>query len=170
MQKFIRFGTSQQDQYDIIIHARNRPVRFATEGHNYPIELWLRLIELLKKHGFERIAAIGTKEQAFAPAGSLDFRGIAMEQLMNMMASTRMVIGPSSGPIHLASLCGTPHVVWARGRASARVDQRNKERYESYWNPLKTPVTVILHRNEEPPVDPARILACVLEMNARIHK
>ena len=34
--------------------------------------------------------------------------------------------------MHLASLCGTPNVVWSK--------EDNRVRYEENWNPLKTKV------------------------------
>lgn len=45
-----------------------------------------------------------------------------------------MVIGSSSGPMHLASVTCTPHVVWGGGRNDVRA------RYLKEWNPFKTPV------------------------------
>lgn len=155
IQKFVKFGRRNEDDlYDLTIHARNRPFKFALEGHNYPIEKWYELLAMLRDRGYKRIAAIGTHAQALAPEGVEDLRGVDLQRVMDVMASSRLVIGPSSGPMHLASLCGVPHAVWARGRRQSAVNTRNRERYESYWNPHRTPTKVILHGDKEvvPPI------------------
>ena len=46
------------------------------------------------------------------------------------MQKTRVVIGQSSGPMHLASLCRVPHAVWGHHRLY--------QRYADTWNPHKT--------------------------------
>ncbi|MBV9210830.1 MAG: hypothetical protein JOZ52_09395 [Acidobacteria bacterium] len=61
-----------------------------------------------------------------------------MSELADVLASSRLILGSSSGVMHFASLCGCPQaVVTAKG---------NKIRYETAWNPLQTPVLII---NEE---------------------
>jgi hypothetical protein len=59
--------------------------------------------------------------------------------------------GHSSGPLHLASLCGTPHLVWTN-RKTYGMGKTSREKYESWWNPLRTPVTV-LDSGFDPTVD-----------------
>ena len=39
-------------------------------------------------------------------------RGIETEELCSILASSKCCVGPSSGLMHLASLCKTPHLVW----------------------------------------------------------
>jgi len=163
-QAFVQFGTPSNDGFDLVIHARNRPFKYAFEGHNYPLDKWNELIVMLKEHGYEHIAAIGTTDQALLPEGVVDRRGAPLDEVMNMMSSARLMLGPSSGPMHLASLCGTPHVVWARDRQQSAINKRNKERYESYWNPLETPTRVILHGDKEV-IDPGRIVVAALELD-----
>jgi len=144
-QCFIRFGKPVEQRSGIVIHARKRPDSFNTEHHNYPEAEWVNLLKQLRASGIETITAIGTHAQAIAPAGAVDMRGIPLQAVMDVMAASKLVIGPSSGPMHLASLCGTPHVVWTHGRVQSALMKRNRERYEQYWNPLKTPAYVIVH-------------------------
>jgi len=166
-QQFAKFGVPSADnKYDLTIHARNRPTLFAFEGHNYPLEKWNEVLAMLRALGYERIAAIGTKAQALAPEGTEDLRGIDLGSVMNVMASSRLVIGPSSGPMHLASLCKVPHVVWARDRHQSAVQTRNKERYEDYWNPHRTKVRVISHGDKEV-VDANAIVEAVKALDNR---
>ena len=80
----------------------------------------------------KRIACIGTKGESGWIEGTADLRGLSLEVLFDIMRSADFAFGPSSGPMHLASLCGLPHVVWSI--------PDNKKRYEVNWNPLSTKV------------------------------
>jgi len=62
---------------------------------------------------------------------------------MDNMAATRLVVGPSSGPMHLASLCGTPHLVWTDQIRYSAIQVNNRKRYETLWNPFCTPCWVL---------------------------
>ena len=48
------------------------------------------------------------------------------------MNKSKLIIGPSSGPMHLASLSGLKHLVWS--------SEHNKSRYLNICNPFKTEV------------------------------
>ena len=48
------------------------------------------------------------------------------------MNKSKLIVGPSSGPMHMASLCGLKHLVWST--------EYNRVRYERDWNPFKTEV------------------------------
>jgi len=131
-QKFVKYGNKTgKNKFDIIVHARNTNKR-NTAYRNWPMDRWNNLISELKGHN---IACIGTKHAAAHLAGTTDMRGIPMSDLCDMMADSKLVIGTSSGPLHLASLCGTPHVVLSHGC--------NIERYEKHWNPFNTKVKVV---------------------------
>jgi hypothetical protein len=45
--------------------------------------------------------------------------------------------------MHLASLCGTTHLVWTDQNFWGSCDGTNKQRYEKNWNPLQTKAVVI---------------------------
>lgn len=140
-QKFIQFGdTARGELTDVLIHARSS---FGTRpGHSWPIEHWESVLEGLCRANL-KAAAIGSMDGALCPAGALDWRGIKMQQLMDNMAATRLVVGPSSGPIHLASLCGTPHLVWTDQVRYSVIQVNNRKRYETLWNPFCTPCRVL---------------------------
>jgi hypothetical protein len=161
-QQFITYGFSNQvpvqDRADVLIHARHRSNR--NPSHNWPEEKWKILCEALWQAGV-KVAAVGTSLESLCPSGTFDKRNIPMHELMNMMAAAKVVVGPSSGPMHLASLCGAPHVVWTDTRVQPSIGATNKERYEKLWNPLKTPCTV-LDMGWQPLVEP--VLAAVLDL------
>jgi len=71
-----------------------------------------------------------------------DFRDIPLDQTMNLMSSTRLVLGPSSGPMHLASLCGAAHLVWT-DRRTFSMGITSREKYETWWNPLNSKAIVL---------------------------
>jgi ADP-heptose:LPS heptosyltransferase len=82
---------------------------------------------------YKKIAFIGTKEESYCPDRAADLRGVGLSRLADVMASSSLVMGGSSGPIHFASLCGTPHLTWGGYRL------RTFFRYAWDWNPFQVP-------------------------------
>ena len=116
------YGSEQTDGYDYIFHIRSR--QSVRPQDNWSIDNWNELKDLL---GDKKIACIGTKSESGWIEGTDDKRGVELQTLFNLLYNAKCVFGPSSGPIHLASLCATPHVVWSI--------PNNKIRYEENWNP-----------------------------------
>lgn len=140
-QSFVRFGSKEHGKrlgynFDIIVHAR-KPIG-KRPGHSYPLNRWNELIRRLPKC---RIACIGN--EAYAPEGTVDMRVAPMQDCMDAIASATMCMGPSSGPMHLASLCGTPHMVWTDTKYYSAIGCDNARRYHLLWNPLRTPCKVL---------------------------
>ena len=119
-------GKRKYKRYDYIFHLRRRPLR---QEDNWSTENWIKLKNLL---GNKKIACIGTKSESGHIEGTADLRDMKLEKLLPILRSADCAFGSSSGPMHLASLCGLPHVVWSI--------PQNKIRYEDNWNPLQTPV------------------------------
>lgn len=140
-QEWIKFGEHSEDFFDVVIHARAEK-RNGTEERNWSKDKWEALVD-----GFRglKICCIGSKGGSHAIRGAKDMRGISMEPLCNLLASSRTCIGPSSGPIHLASLCGCPHITWSDKKKWMVGDKQatNRERYCTIWNPLGTKVEFI---------------------------
>ena len=153
-QKFMQYGTpmwaeERGRKYDVVIHARNRTDKTEFTGTNYPLEKWTLIVGELLKRGL-RACTIGTQDQAFAVSCANDLRGISLGEVTDVLAAARVVVGPSSGPMHLASLCKTPHVVWSHTRKAPSMGCNNQVRYEKVWNPFNTPVTFIPSINPSP--------------------
>ena len=126
-QDFIKYKSNTLDKnLDILIHARNKVVG---SNRNWDKYNWQLLVDMLLKD--YSIGVIGTDE-AFTLNGCMDLRNLPIEDLVSVINRTKLVVGQSSGPLHLASLCGTPHFVWS--------DETNRKRYAEHWNPFKTPV------------------------------
>jgi hypothetical protein len=150
-QHFVPFGESQSENaYDIVIHARAIP---NLEGNhkkwmrNWPLENWAELCDSLKSY---RLAAVGVPSLSYCPDQVLDLRGIETEKLCSVLASSRCCIGPSSGVMHLASLCRTPHLVWNCAMDHLPFGGNISYRYMRSWNPLGTKVRVLSEMGCQP--------------------
>lgn len=131
-QDFIKYsdGNSYNKQYDILINVRNK-----CSDRDWDYNKWIELISKLKGY---KIATIGTKEHSLGVDGIDDHRGIDLKQLSNLMQSSSLLVSPSSGVAHYASLCGLPHLIWS--------SEFNRLKYLDYWNPFKT--ECIFYSNE----------------------
>lgn len=153
-QLFVPYGHREDalargDLYDVLLHARNKESNNKYYRiYNWAIEKWNVVVQALLKRGL-RVAAIGTKSGAFLPEGAADLRGIDLQRLMDMMAASTLVIGPSSGPMHLASLCKAPHLVWTGKQWSSTIKAFNAERYEWKWNPFRTKCYMVVKDNPD---------------------
>ena len=129
-QEFIKYGTATKGNGTIVYHARNLD-KYGSDYMNWDVSNWFTLLER-----YDDVVCIGSRGGAIYTKGE-DMRGAPIREVADMLSAASVLIGPSSGPMHLGSLCGTPHVVWS-GHAI------NKPRYEEWWNPLKTPVRTIV--------------------------
>jgi hypothetical protein len=150
-QHFITFGRATSElAYDIIFHPRGRT--FGTV-RNWDLAKWNELITLCVNAGY-RVACIGIKEATLdldLTIGYDDKRDIPLEETFDLFTSSRLVIGPSSGPMHLASLCGTPHLVWTDKKKHAR-GRVNRDKYEWWWNPHNAKAIVLDSEGFDPAV------------------
>jgi hypothetical protein len=132
-QVYRRFGRKPPK---IILHIRNKQYTTGSEP-NYPAKLWRQIIGRLVARYGGPVAAVGTGTDALCLPPCDDYRDIPLDRLCDLMAGADIAIGPSSGPMHLASLCGCPHVVWTEREATA-------DRYLRGWNPFGTPACALI--------------------------
>ena len=126
--KYINFGSESEKKYDYIFHIRDRELR---KEDNWSLNNWRKLFNMLTKNG-EKVACIGTTKESGLIDGADDLRDKNLNDVFDVLRNCKTVFGPSSGPMHLSSLCGAPHVVWS-------IDANNT-RYNTNWNPLNTPI------------------------------
>jgi len=138
----------ERSLWDIVIHARSEN-KYRSDNRNWPIKKWDKLMSMFTSR---KVACIGSKTGSIHIKGATDLRGINMKPLCDLLSNSKVVIGPSSGPMHLASFCGANHVVWTDNKYQKVIKANNRKRYEKLWNPLKTPVTVIDEYGWNPPV------------------
>ena len=130
------YRLSSKKNVDVVIHARNRKIR---EIDNWPTESWQKLVSLFPK--WVTIACIGSKEESLHLEGTVDARGYCLEQTVGILSSAKCILGPSSGPMHLATLSGCPQIVWTSN------PNQNFSRYKYCWNPFYVDVDMLLTNN-----------------------
>lgn len=146
-QTFVKYGTLSKG-YDILIHARSKTNlvnnNVKSSYRNWHKVNWQRLADEFKD---KNIACIGTKYEAEHIIGD-DLRGISLSELTNVLASSKVLVSPSSGPVHLAALCGCPHITWF----GDPYEVENTIRFTTDWNPFGTKVDVVYDPKWNPTV------------------
>lgn len=138
---------------DILIHARG--IR-RKSSINY--QRWPELAEMITKLALTT-AFIGTKDDQHVP-GYIDFRGIDLQKLMNRIARAKLVIGASSGIMHLAAACGTDLMVWGDDRTY--FGETLETRYKMTWNPFNVRVGWITANDWQP--KPKEVVKKIVQM------
>ena len=145
LQEFIRYGrASNAPKKDlIIIHARSR-TKSGGKGakRDWEKKHWVGLVNWLHQQGYE-VGAVGVPHSTYDLYGVIDFRYKELQVQMDCLSAAKLVVGTSSGPMHLASLCGAPHLVWTADHYASVIKATNVQRYLDVWNPLHTPVCVL---------------------------
>jgi|TARA_R110000796_G_scaffold53953_1_gene126359 hypothetical protein len=142
-QEFIKFGEGTRKNNVVLIHARSTN-KVNTGVRNWPIEKWEELVNHLIQLRYI-VISIGSKDASSHIKNTEDKRGVDLDELANIMSVSTFTMGPSSGPLHLAALCGSPIVVWSGSNV-------NQKRYENDWNPFKVKVRAN-HINWNPSLD-----------------
>jgi ADP-heptose:LPS heptosyltransferase len=159
-QHFVRFGERCKEvETDVLVHARNRS---SFTDRNWSLSKWNAFIAQLRDADI-RVGSIGLSGSTMDLDGVQDYRDTDLAEAANIIASSRLVVGPSSGPLHLSALCGTPQLVWTN-QGRYMMGKTSREKYETWWNPLKTQVCV-LDDGFDPPAD--RVVSHVQKLLAR---
>jgi hypothetical protein len=137
--EYVRYGSPVVKDVAVLFHARGINER---SFKNWPVEKW----ETVAKE-FPGATSIGSRNDLHVP-GTRDCRGAELGDLMDCIASAAIVIGQSSGVMHLASMCGTPQLVWADNKTY--FNEPLEKRYKETWNPFNTRVTWIDCDNWDP--------------------
>lgn len=155
-QKFFKYGKCDPSlAHDVVMHIRQTSKNKSDIRNGWELDVWKAYLERLRQAGPYKVCCIGDPASAGMLEGCTDMRGLPLDRLFDLLASSRVLVGPSSGPMHLGSLCGCPHVVWSGV-------EENRPKYEKYWNPFDTAVKYIHHPNWKPEVELA--LRHTLEM------
>lgn len=151
-QEFIKYEGSLLTEMGpiIVLHPRSTN-KGGTDIRNWPLENWNELVKRLMPD-YRRIT-IGSPEGALDLNNTSDARGCSIKDTINILESAKLIVGPSSGPMHLASLCGTPHLVWTDDKFWGSCNGTNRQRYETNWNPLGTKTIILDEDNWQPSVD-----------------
>jgi ADP-heptose:LPS heptosyltransferase len=140
--------------FEIIFHARS--INFSENqmppdqaeqklNRNWHYDKWAELATFFNNYGYE-MACIGDPRASYYLPHTQDRRGLSLDDLAAMLSASGWIIGPSSGPMHFATLCGCPQLVWG----TAQLERRYKET----WNPFKTFVEFLpVDESWDPSVD-----------------
>lgn len=143
-QSFHKYGTPNRViGYDVIIHARATD-KNGSGNRNWEYAKWCGLVDKIIASG-KSVASIGTKTSAFHIPNTDDRRDVSLSYLADLMAESGQIVGPSSGPMHFASLCGLSQLVWS--------PDFNRVRYERDWNPFKTEVIFVSNGGWDPEIE-----------------
>lgn len=145
-QEFYKYNGSSDLYFDVIFHCRNKSTG---SERNWGKQQWEELFKSLPDNLI--VGCIGNNE-AFHIDGSIDLRNIDLDDLVGILNNSKLIVGPSSGPMHLASLCGLTHLVWST--------EYNRVRYERDWNPFNTKVIFYSEGGWNP--DPYKIKDVIL--------
>jgi len=137
--EYIKLGTKDESYKNtVVIHARNRSLR---PNDNWSENKWKKLVDKIDKTCYN-IICIGLKKEAMHIKGTVDKRECDQQELLNILHNSICVFGPSSGAMHLASLCGCPQIVWTT--------DYNLDRYTKNWNPFETDVVFLSDQGWQP--------------------
>jgi len=131
---------SSDKPVDIIFHARNRQIR---SHENWSVSKWSELANTLDPN--LKIGCVGTKNSSFLIEGTTDYRDLPLKRVTGLLRHASCIVGPSSGPMHLAALSGCPQVWWTDN------PNKNFPRYMYMWNPFN--VASIMASGKDPSVE-----------------
>lgn len=129
-QTFIKYGQKIDSEFDVIIHARFSD-KWNSSYRNWDLTKWDKLCEYINSKGLN-IGAIGITGQAYLPKNAYDLFDLPLKDITNYLKSSLFIIGPSSGPMHLAALCDTKIITWG--------EPNLQKTYTKEWNPFGVPV------------------------------
>jgi hypothetical protein len=132
-------------RFDIVFHFREFERKDETATKYFSTETADRLVALCKAKGLE-VCCIGAPGYSYVAKGAENRQSIDLSQTIATMCASRLVVGGSSAPMHLASLCELPIVVWTG-------PPFNAERYFTYANPFNSKVFLVTEKSFNPRVE-----------------
>ena len=145
----------KQYQYDVAFHFRNLR-RADLDVKNYPLRWAHDLVNRCVANNI-RVCCIGHPQYSRTVDNCDDARSSDLGRTRELLKTVKLVAGGSSAPMHLASLCGLPIVVWW----NVAVDPNLRIRYLQLWNPHKAPVFIVSDSTFQPA--PTEVLSTVIK-------
>lgn len=109
---YISYGNRTLDKdIDVLIHCRYSKKNFKTEWYrNWSKEYTDILVSKLSELGY-KVAFIGSENGSYATENYEKHFDISLEELTKIMNRSKLICGPSSGPMHYGQLNEVPTVV-----------------------------------------------------------
>ena len=136
--------STEKPIYDIIIHARKRKY---VKYRNWEQKNWDNFIEKISDKNL-KIACVGT--EAYALKNTIDLTNQSLDITRQAIRSSKVMIGPSSGPMILGLLENIPVLTW--GPSKEEIPHVHL-RYTNTWNFHKSPVRYIENDDFNPSVE-----------------
>jgi len=131
-------GVSPISDTDVMVAFR--PPK-GDQGKEYPPDLCERLVASMQSKGLSVGSYGGPDNWHF---GGADYRGQPLGRQCSLLAGARCAVGPSSGTMHLAALCGLPYVTWYNPRPE------HSEDVHGLWNHFGVDIAFLRGCNPEP--------------------
>lgn len=145
--------------FDIVFHFRHFE-RADGDSKNYPKEDANWLTEELSRRSV-KMACIGHPNLAYCPPACEDRRNADLQESIRTISGATVVVGGSSAPMHLASLCDKPIVTWIGPPADG-------DRFFGHWNPHQAPVELVTDQSFRP--DRETVLGAIESTLAAAHQ
>jgi len=134
--KYKSYKKNTKKKYDAVLHLREMAHR---AEDNDGFEWNERLVKRLLSEG-KTIALIGTSKGTCDVDLPVDkFYDKPLSEVIRVINQSKVVVGQSSGPMHLAALCKAKTIVWSNTKGDGL-----KERYEKTWNPFNNKVNYLV--------------------------
>lgn len=117
------YGSREKQEGWVAVHAR---LAGQNQGRNWPSYKWGQLMSVIDPG---HTISVGTKGAALHVEGTEDLRGLSLKEVCDAISRCQLIVGPSSGPLALAMLCGTPVVWWSP-------NPKDVSRFKKHWNPF----------------------------------
>lgn len=86
-----------------------------TPNKEWPHDLWADLIGRLSQRGTVLEIGMKSSDPPIALENYVDVRGRSLEEFVAQIAAADILVGPASGPSHIAAAAGTPAVIIMSG-------------------------------------------------------
>ena len=132
-QNFINFATydSAMDPATNILLIVRDTDKCGTGFRNWPIAHATRFATAMQSRGYS-VGCVGRSDSALHIPGTTDYRDVSLKHLAQIMANSRVIVGPQCGPTHFGTLCLLPQVTW-------QTKPEHAERVKKGWNPFGVP-------------------------------
>jgi len=129
-------------RYDIAFHFRDFEKKGDPVAKFFPTERGDTLVRLCRERGLE-VCCIGAPGYSYVAKGAENRQSHDLARTISTICASNLVVGGSSSPMHLASLCEIPIVVWTG-------PPFNADRYFTAWNPFHSKVFVVTENTFNP--------------------
>jgi ADP-heptose:LPS heptosyltransferase len=152
------FPAADEKRFDIAFHFRAFERPGDEKPKSFPQQKADRLVRLCRAKNLA-VCCIGAPGYSYVAEGAENRQSSNLATTISYICASRVVVGGSSAPMHLASLCGTPIVVWIGSPPGP-------DRYFTFGNPFRSEVFLVPEQSFNPSVEAIfesvmRALSCV---------